>query len=57
MKLEFHSKWVHLRVEFFPRLAAIRRYRVMSQALDTFTQRSLRRRISRRLRHSAQEAA
>ena len=50
MRLEFQSKWVRLVVEFFPRLPAIRRHRVLSQALDGATQRRLRRQISCRLR-------
>jgi hypothetical protein len=46
MKLEYQSRWLRLAIEFFPRLAEIRRYRVSPVRLEGQTGRLLQRRIA-----------
>ena len=50
MKLEYQSRWLRLVIELFPKLIAIRRYRVVPVPLDEPTGRLLRRRIAGELR-------
>jgi hypothetical protein len=57
MKLEYQSRWLRLVIEFFPRLAEIRRYRVAPVRLEGATGRLLQRRIAWQLRRRQPEDA
>jgi hypothetical protein len=56
MKLEYQNRWLRLVIEFFPRLAQIRRYRVAPARLEGRTGRLLQQRIAGALRQPAREA-
>ena len=57
MKLEYQNRWLRLAIEFMPRLAEIRRYRVAPVRLESQTGRQLQRRIAGALRQRQREEA
>ena len=55
MKLEYQSRWLRLVIELFPRLPAIRRYRVAPVHLEGRAGRLLQRRIAHQMRRTTLE--
>ncbi|MBE0541538.1 MAG: hypothetical protein IH623_09145 [Verrucomicrobia bacterium] len=57
MKLDIHTRWLRLLIEFLPASPAIRRYRALPSRFDSQMGRLLQRQITRQMRRPTSEEA